>query len=295
MLDDQPPLMLKKRATDAHKGCFGRVLLIGGTRGMTGSIAMSAMAALRGGAGLVSAAIPDRCLETVAVFHPALMTIPLSDDGHGYFADESGLELPAIIESVDVIACGPGLRRNRGAISIVENLLENREKPRVLDADAINSLSLLVGDRSGAFLMDRIRNGGPMVFTPHPGELHRLTGVSASNREKQIEATLELSRDTQSTWVLKGGPSVVIHEGNIWVNSTGNPGMATAGSGDVLTGLIAALIGQGLSCCDAARLGVWVHGRAGDIAADRFGWAGLVATDLIQSLPTALSCVVDSS
>jgi NAD(P)H-hydrate epimerase len=303
-----PPLPWPARATDAHKGNFGRALLVGGSRGMAGSIALASIAALQTGSGLVSAAVPDRCLETVAGFHPSIMTIPLRDSDSGHFA--GGVELPDL-SPYDVIGCGPGMRPLDGSIEIVAALLQQIRTMRVFDADALNIIaqehlfdrpapprdqsapprdqsapprdpSTLPGDQS------------TLVLTPHPGELARLTGVSPKDRDGQIDAAESLVERFGLTIVVKGGPTVVIGKPDRdaaavrYVNPTGNPGMATAGTGDVLTGVVTSLAGQGLSGWDAARLGVFVHGSAGDIAARRHSQAAMTSLELLHCLPEAI-------
>lgn len=273
-----PPLRLPSRSDDAHKGNFGKALLIGASRGMSGSIAMSAIASLRCGAGLVSVAVPDRCLETVATFHPSLMTIGLPDHPEGTFAVEATVRVAKRLSDFSVVGCGPGMTTGPGSIRLVENLLQHRSIPRVLDADAINCLTHF--DWQGMV-------AGDVVLTPHPGELQRLTGVSPADREAQIDAAQTLAGDRGLVIVVKGGPTVVVDGDQRWTNHTGNPGMATAGSGDVLTGVVTALLGQGLSPWDAARLGVWLHGHAGDLAAAQYGQTGMTAVEILDALPTA--------
>lgn len=282
-----PPLRLPLRRTDAHKGDFGRALLVGGSRGMSGSIALSAIAALRTGAGLVTVAVPDRCLETVASFHPGIMTIPLPDDSAGQFSSEAATELVGHLANASAIGCGPGMTTEPGSVRIVQRLLSIKTIPRVLDADAINCIAI---DR----MIQEVDDLGPIVLTPHPGELQRLTGVSAADRPAQIEAAERLASDLGVVVVVKGGPTVVASKDEssanpVWTNTTGNPGMATAGSGDVLTGVITALLAQGLSPSDAARLGVWVHGRAGDLAAQLHGQPGMTAIEILDAIPVAIT------
>jgi NAD(P)H-hydrate epimerase len=243
---------------------------------MSGSISMSAISALRTGAGLVTAAVPDRCLETVAGYHPAVMTMPLADDGSGTFSLDAITDLAPILSSVDAIGCGPGMTTAAGSIRLVDRILRANRVPRVLDADAINVLPSLSW---------REIDKGTLVLTPHPGEFARLSGVSASDRSAQIDAAAALADDLDVVIVLKGGPTVVISRDQRWTNDTGNAGMATAGSGDVLTGVITSLLGQGLSGWDAARLGVWVHGRAGDEAAQQLGQPGMTAPDISAAIP----------
>lgn len=285
-MSSQPPFRLPARANDDHKGNFGRALLIGGSRGMSGSIALSAIAALRCGAGLVTAAIPDRCLETVASYHPCIMTIPLADDGDGRFSVDAAASLAGRISSATAIGCGPGMTTQAGSIAIVDRLLGARSTPRVLDADAINVLATLSLDESDSEL-------GSLVLTPHPGELKRLTGTSSKDRDGQIDAAKSFAKRTGAVMVVKGGPTVVVSREQVWTNTTGNPGMATAGSGDVLTGVITALLGQRLSAWQAACLGVWVHGMAGDRAADQHGQAGMTAWEILETLPEAIAAAAD--
>ncbi|QDV46818.1 ATP-dependent (S)-NAD(P)H-hydrate dehydratase [Stieleria neptunia] len=285
-----PPLPFPDRATDAHKGDFGRVLLIGGSRGMAGSIALSSMAALKTGSGLVSTAIPDRCLDTVAGFHPGIMTIPLADTDDGQF--HLSATLPAF-DSFDAVGCGPGMRTGPGSLRIVESLLQKNECLRVMDADAINLISEHQLLDSPALPRDQ----STLVLTPHPGELARLTGVSAGDRPGQLAAAESLVEKHGLTIVVKGGPTVVVgcdaDDGNAVrsVNNTGNPGMASAGSGDVLTGVITSLLGQRLSPWDAARLGVFVHGLAGDTAAAHHSQPGMTCVELLQALPAAIGLI----
>jgi len=281
------PLPWPDRAADAHKGDFGRALLVGGSRGMAGSIALSSIAALRTGSGLVSAAIPDRCLETVAGYHPGIMTIALQDTETGHFA--KGVALPDL-SPYDVIGCGPGMRPIDGSIEIVERLIHRSETPRVLDADAINVIA-----EHNLFNRPALpRDQSTLILTPHPGELARLTGVSPKDRDGQIHAAESIADRFGLTIIVKGGPTVVVGkpapDGPTarYVNTTGNPGMATAGSGDVLTGIVTSLAGQGLVGWDAARLGVYVHGLAGDFAAERYSQASMTSHELLTCLPDAI-------
>ncbi len=288
----EPPVRLPTRKASAHKGNFGRAMLLGGSRGMSGSIALSAIASLRVGAGLVTAVIPDRCLETVASFHPGIMTVPLSDDLQGRFALDAAVALGSILPAASAIGCGPGMTTCPGSIRIVERLL-HWKRPCVLDADAINVLSLLEGTVWKQQVADRAKST-PLILTPHPGELARLTGVAARDRETQISTATKLCDDHGFFMVVKGGPTVVVGpEGASWQNSTGNPGMATAGSGDVLTGVITALLSQGLPAWDAARLAVWVHGLAGDLAEQQHGQAGMTAVEICGGLPQAVKLVTN--
>ncbi len=257
---------------------------------MSGSIALSAIAALRTGSGLVTAAVPDRCLETVAAFHPGVMTLPLANDTKGCFRIDAAAGLSSLVKKFDAIGCGPGMTAQPGAIQIVERLLQETV-PRVLDADAINCLAQIGWPQAGA--------RSPFVLTPHPGEFQRISGVVASDRMAQINAAKGLADRTGIVIVLKGGPTVVVgstettNGQNQWTNTTGNAGMATAGSGDVLTGVITSLLGQGLSIWNAARLGVWIHGAAGDIAANQVGQTGMTSVEIAAALPEAAKAATE--
>lgn len=296
MIDAKPPVHLPSRPSAAHKGTFGRVMLVGGSRGMAGSISLSSIAALHTGSGLVSAAVPDRILETVAGFHPALMTTALPClDGH--FATDAWTELRDSVARHDAIGVGPGMGGGDGSVVIVEELLRQRRTSLVIDADALNIIS-----REGFFADDKFARSVedcPIVLTPHPGELARLTGVDAKDERAQLAAAQELAERLGITIVVKGGPTHVVdgsapdESHRVYVNSTGNPGMGTAGCGDVLTGVITSLLGQGLSGWDAARLGVWIHGRAGDVAAESISQAGMTAWHLVETLAIVADEMVD--
>ena len=283
-----PPITLPSRASDSHKGSFGRVMLIGGSRGMAGSVALSSIAALHSGSGLVSAAVPDCILETVAGFHPALMTIPLpcptNNFNSGCFGIDSWPTIKTSIAKYDAIGVGPGMTTNPGSTAIVEGLLHQRTTPVVFDADALNVIA------EQRWLRDPVtarRGNDPcVVLTPHRGELARLTSVPASAPEKQDKAACKLALRLNVTIVIKGGPTQVVGPdvSSHYTNTTGNPAMATAGTGDVLTGIITSLLGQGLTGRNAARLGVWIHGLAGDEAAKQTSCAGMTSLHLVEKL-----------
>jgi ADP-dependent NAD(P)H-hydrate dehydratase len=282
-----PPLLLPSRESDGHKGSYGRVLLVGGARGMSGAIALSAMASLRSGSGLVSVFLPDRCLETVAGFDPCLMTIAAPDTDQGHFALGAADMLKDRLKGIDAIGIGPGMGTGPGSEAIVGLLALLEETPRVFDADALNIMAgdNGIGENGTAFR-------GPVVLTPHPGELQRLTGAPAGDREMQIEAATELAQRLGITVVLKGANTLVTDGLSRWFNPTGNPGMATGGTGDCLTGIIASLLGQHLEPFAAAKLGTYAHGLAGDLAAVSLGQPGMTATDLLDHLPAAIRTVI---
>jgi len=287
MTSDLP--RLPNRESDAHKGNFGRVLLIGGSRGMSGAMAMAGMATLRSGAGLVKLAVPDVIVDTVATFEPSYMTVPLPCDANGRLTLSAWDDLEESLDEATHVALGPGMGRTDDVVRLATRIYCEFEKPMVVDADGLYAIA----QRPDALR----RPGGPRVLTPHAGEFARL--VQAESISEFIEDNLgdEASRtrlaqqlaEKCGVVVLKGHGTVVTNGKQTAVNGTGNPGMATGGCGDVLTGTIAGLLGQGLEAWDAARLGVHVHGLAGDLAAKELGEISMIASDLIRYLPAAFS------
>lgn len=281
MLDEIRTLSkLPPRSPDGHKGDFGRVLVIAGSRGMSGAAVLCGSAALRGGAGLVRTAVPRGILPIVAAGNPCYMTVPLSEDGEGRFTLAAVTELRQLICENNVAALGPGLGRSQDLDAMIADLLLQVEKPMVVDADALNAL---------AHDMSRFKeHAGPVVITPHPGEFARLLGTTITVvQEQRREHAARFAAEHGIVVVLKGRGTVVTDGRRIYENTTGNPAMATGGTGDVLTGLIAALLGQGLEPFAAAQVGVYAHGLAGDLARDRLG-ISLIASDLLDYLPLAL-------
>ncbi len=273
---------LPPRRPDAHKGDFGLALIVGGSRGMAGAAALAGMAALRGGAGLVRLAVPETVLDTVAGFEPSYMTIPLPADAAGRLAAGAFGRIAELAEQATVVACGPGLGRSFDLDQLVARLYEEIAKPMVFDADALNALA--------AEPDVLVRPGGPRILTPHPGEFARLIGRKL-DAELRHDAAVQLAARCGIVVVLKGHRTLVTDGRRQAINTTGNPGMATGGTGDVLTGLITALACQRLEPFDAARLGVHLHGLAGDLAAEELGQVSMLASDLIQYLPEAfLEC-----
>jgi ADP-dependent NAD(P)H-hydrate dehydratase len=271
---------LPPRPVEANKGTFGRVLVVAGSRGMSGAAVLCASAALRGGAGLVHLAVAADLLPLVAPANPCYLTVPLPGDDQGRL---SSAALPALLERVrasTVAAIGPGLGQSPELWHLLQGVLEQTPTPLVLDADALN---LLVG-RTEQLKAHR----GPMVLTPHPGEFARLIGCDTSVVQGGREAlAVRFAQDLGVVLVLKGHATLVTDGRRLYRNSTGNPGMATGGTGDVLTGLIGALIGQGLEAFAAAQLGTYLHGLAGDLARDEVGEVSLTASDLLNALPRA--------
>jgi ADP-dependent NAD(P)H-hydrate dehydratase len=273
---------LPPRQPDAHKGDFGRALLIGGSRGMAGAISLAGMACLRSGAGLVKLATPDCILDIVAGFEASYMTVPLPCDSSGRIKLKSPRKLTELLAPATCVACGPGLGRSKRLQSFVRSLYASVPQAMVIDADGLNAL---------AAVEDGLVNpAGPRILTPHPGEFNRLRKnppEHSESREQQVAAARELAAEHHVIIVLKGHRTVITDGSRSVENTTGNPGMATGGTGDILTGVITALVCQGLSPFDAAVLGAHVHGLAGDLAAAELGQVSLIASDLVRFLPQA--------
>lgn len=272
---------LKQRAVDAHKGNFGKLLIVGGSTGMSGAAALAGRAALRAGAGLVRVAVPKSVLPVVASIEPCFTTIALPEDDLGRISFKAVSRILDAVGHNDAVAFGPGIGVSGELRSILGTLLAQEGLRLVIDADGLNNLA-------GMTNWPSMLKARP-ILTPHPGEMKRLwSGLFRDPLppDRQEQAS-QLARQARSVVVLKGAGTVVTDGARIYVNSTGNPGMATAGSGDVLTGVIVALLGQGLSDFEASVLGVYVHGLAGDIAAKRLGQVSMIATDITQALADA--------
>jgi len=292
-LDLSTPLdfapLLAPRARDANKGSYGHVLVIGGSLGKAGAAAMAGFSALRAGAGLSTVATPKSVLATVASFHPELMTEPLPETEEGTIslrAFEAGLDV--FRERKTVIAIGPGISRNPETATFVRGMLKpgvvQADVPFVLDADGLNAFGGSVEMLNGH---DRT-----LVITPHPGEMSRLIGLSiAEIQAHRLEVARNFARDHELIVVLKGHRTLIAApDGAVWVNPTGNPGMATGGTGDILTGMVAGLIAQHPQrALEATALAVYLHGFAGDLASESVGENSLVATDLVRFLPQAFA------
>jgi len=270
---------LPSRAVDAHKGDFGRIYFVGGSVGMAGSIALAGMAALRTGAGLVSIATPSDCLDVVAGFCPSYMTLPLPCDAQGIVAVEAFDKLESNLGKADVLGCGPGLSQSKGVSGMVLRVQRELEIPVLFDADGLNALA-----KQSEVLKEA---AGPRVLTPHLGEFARLLQVNHIDADDARNMAIKVAKDWKSILVLKGPNTLVTDGERVYENQTGNAGLATGGTGDVLTGTITSLIGQGLEPFAAAQLGVYLHGIAGDLAAEVYGHAGMISADLIEFLPQA--------
>jgi len=266
---DEIRALFPRRKADAHKGHFGHALLVGGSPGYSGAITMAARAAVKSGAGLVSVAVPDSILSIAAPSCPEAM---VHEMGH----------LDSLLGKCTAAMIGPGLGNNAGTAKLVEHLLKTAPVPLVLDADAIN---VLAGNPE---IIAKAKC--PVVITPHPGELGRLLGISSDAvQNDRRNACRKAAEKTGAVVVLKGaGTLLSVPSGELFINLTGNPGMATGGSGDVLAGLLAGLLAQGIKPLDAAQAAVWIHGKAGDAAALRKTQAALSAGDIIKFLPCAM-------
>jgi len=271
---------IKPRPSESHKGSFGSLLVIAGSRGYTGAAALASMAALRAGAGLVTLACPDSVNDILEVKLTEVITRPVRGDGGGTLAAGALDQLLAMREKFDALAVGPGLGLNDETRAVVRGVLSGCPKPVTVDADGLNAL---VGDLD---VLSKVE--GPVVLTPHPGEMSRLTGVASAEIVANPERTAnDFAAEHGVVVALKKHATVVADGTRVFVNDTGNPGMATAGSGDVLTGVIGALLAQGLSAFEAAALAVHLHGWAGDLARDAKGEVSLIASDLLDYLPAA--------
>ena len=285
--------LLSPRHPEAHKGSFGHVLVVGGSVGKAGAAAMAGMAALRSGAGLVTVACPRSVLPTVGGFMPELMTEPLEETETGTIslrALEYG-RMEALLRDKSVVALGPGIGRHPETAEFVRTLVEKFSAPMVIDADGLNAF------QGCAEKLDGSKH--PLVLTPHPGEMSRLAGTPTAEVEKnRITVARKFAQEHRLVLVLKGHRTLTARaEGRVWVNHSGNPGMATGGMGDILTGMVAGLWGQALHLApaagldrttDAAVTAVYLHGLAGDVACERMGEHPLVATDLLAALPEAI-------
>ncbi|MGO9123888.1 MAG: NAD(P)H-hydrate dehydratase [Terriglobales bacterium] len=274
--------LIGPRPAASNKGNFGHVLVIGGSLGKSGAAAMAGMAALRSGAGLSTVAIPKSILPTVAGFHPELMTEPLAETRAGSISLRALRSLGNLAEGKTVLAIGPGISRIPETSKLVRTLVKTQSLPIVLDADGLNAFAGHAAELSG--------KGRSLVITPHPGEMARLLGstVAAVQRDR-IRVARDFAREHRVIVVLKGHRTLVADpSGEIWVNTTGNPGMATGGTGDILTGMVAGLVAQNpKQILEAVIASVHLHGLAGDVAREQLGEHSLVATDLLEALPEA--------
>ncbi|MFN0150495.1 MAG: NAD(P)H-hydrate dehydratase [bacterium] len=282
-------LRLPARAPDAHKGVAGRVVVVGASPGLTGAVYLAGMAALRAGAGLVTLAVPRGVQPILAAKATELMTLGLSETKAHLLGSPAARELLDFAENFDVIAIGPGLGRGAEVRAFVSDVLDGWRGRVVVDADALWSLANGLARLRGA---GESSNTGvsDLVVTPHLGEAERLSGEARDEiAADRIAFVRRCAQTMAGTFLLKGNPTIVADQaGGVTLNTTGNSGMATTGAGDVLTGVIAGLLAQGMRGADAARAGAWLHGRAGDIAAAAHGFRSLIATDILDALSPAI-------
>lgn len=274
--------MVGPRPRDSNKGMYGHVLVAGGSLGKSGAAAMAGFSALRSGAGLVTVATPRSALGTVAAFRPELMTEPLAETDAGSISNQAIDEFNRLAENKTVLAIGPGISRHPSTAEFVRSIVSKSQTPVVLDADGLNAFENRAQELNG---QDRT-----LVLTPHPGEMARLTGLStAAIQRDRVNVARSFARDHQLILVLKGDRTIVASpDGEAWVNTTGNPGMATGGTGDILTGIVAGMLAQNSKRAFLAVLAaVCLHGLAGDVAEESTGEQSLVATDLVVALPEA--------
>lgn len=265
--------LLPQRHRDMHKGNAGKILMLCGSLGYTGAAALCAMGALRSGAGLVYLGVPESiyAIEAVKLTEPIVFPLP---EQEGMFSEEAVSHLSNRLPKTDVVVIGPGIGKSKGTLALVQWILDTFEGPVVVDADGINVL---------AAHKDIVRGRtAPTILTPHEMEFQRLGGRLTGNRPE--DAGL-LAQELGAVVVLKGCRTVITDGFDYYVNPTGNPGMATGGSGDVLSGVIAALLGQGLTPMKAAACGAWLHGAAGDICAGEIGQYGMLPSDMLSVLP----------
>ena len=270
---DQVLRLLPDRDPRAHKGNFGKILLLCGSRGYTGAAALAAMGSLRSGAGLVYLAVPE-CIyeiEAVKLTEAIVRPVPSRD---GTYAVEAAQEVRALLATMDAVLIGPGMGQSEGALAVLEEVLDHFDGPIVVDADGLNLMA------THKVLLRR-RNG-PTVLTPHGGEFKRLAPDFQGDR---LSGAVEFANEHGCILVLKGHETLITDSAVCYRNSTGNPGMAVGGSGDVLAGMIVSLLGQGIEPLQAAALGAWLHGAAGDLSAERLGQYAMLPTDLLEDLP----------
>ena len=268
------------RPNDSNKGMYGHVLVVGGSAAKPGAPSMAGLAALRSGAGLVTVASASSAIGSISGYSPALMTEPLPETVSGNVSNEALAEINVLLKGKTVAAVGPGLGTEEPTVQLVRELYKTVNIPLVADADGLNALA------GGDLKTDKLR-----ILTPHPGEMGRLTGTSAKDvQAARLEMAERLARDSGAVIVLKGDRTLIAFpDGYTWVNPTGCPAMATGGTGDVLTGMVAGLVAQHPQDWKRAVIAaVWLHGRAGEIGAARLGEESFIATDLLRFLPSAI-------
>lgn len=265
--------ILPDRDPNAHKGNFGRILLLCGSEGYTGAAYLTAMGALRSGAGLVYLGVP-RCIyaiEAVKLVEPVVFPLP---DHQGGLSVDAISEIQNRLEKMDAVLIGPGIGQSEGALQALQSVLTNFDGPVVLDADGLNLLSIHKNLLRG--------RTAPTILTPHDGEFFRLGG---SRDPERVRAAEELAKELSCIVLRKGHETIITDGSRTYINHTGNPGMAVGGSGDLLAGILVSLLGQGIAPFEAAACAAWLHGRAGDLCAERVGQYGMLPSDMLDVLP----------
>lgn len=275
------PSKLPNRGRSAHKGNCGRVLILAGSRVFPGAAALALAGAARGGAGYVIGAVPRSISDKISIFLPSAIVAGQKETASGQFSFAGLHDILGLVHTCDALVLGPGWGKSEGLAALMGAVLKKVSVPVVLDADALNLLS---DDLSP------LANVPNLILTPHPGEAARLLQTTTSEIEKDRPSSLSRLIELQpSVFVLKGAGTLVGEKKQTFLNSTGNPAMAVAGMGDVLSGLIGALLAQGSDPYDAACQSVWAHGRAGDLAASEIGHRGVIPMDVVDRLPRALA------
>jgi NAD(P)H-hydrate epimerase len=280
------PLQLLKRRPNSHKGDFGHVFILAGSTGFTGAGILAGRSSLRAGAGLVTIGVPESLLEVFEKQVVEVMTLGLPETKEGSLSPKALAKINQFLKKAEVLALGPGLSFNPSTQTLVRRIVASCTLPMVIDADALSALAghlRLLRETKGERRRTR-------VITPHPGEMARLIKKPVSyiqaNRKK---AALDFAKKFGVNIILKGHHSVVASSyGKVYINKSGNPGMATAGSGDCLTGIVAAFLAQGLDCFSAAKYAAFIHGLAGDLAVKEKGELGLIASDIVEKIPEAI-------
>ena len=280
------PAQLSQRKLNTHKKDFGHVLILAGSQGLSGAAVLCSQATMRSGCGMATLGIPKSLNMAMEAKLTEVMTRPLAETEQLTLSPKALSYIRKLSREVDVLALGPGLSTNRSTQALIRTLILSIDKPMIVDADGLNALVGYLDD----FRLQTQRLKSVRILTPHPGEMARLLDVTPDfiqgRREKIAK---QFSKKYNAIVVLKGYKTIVAGpKGEVYINKTGNPGMATAGSGDVLTGIITSFISQGLKAFEAAKFAVYIHGLAGDLAAKEKGQLGLIASDMIEKIPQAI-------
>ena len=280
------PTQLLRRKNNVHKGDFGHIFILAGSARFSGAAALCSEAALRAGAGLVTLGIPRSLNQAIIKIKAReVMTLPLPATRQGSLSLAAYKKIKDFLRDTDIVIIGPGLGQENSTQRLILRLITESNKPMVIDADGLNALAGHLGKVKGK--KAKVKS---LILTPHPGEMARLVGSSVIEvQRKRKDIAKNFARRHKVTLVLKGHNTVVAdYSGRLYINRTGNPGMATAGSGDVLSGMIAAFLGQGLDAFSAAKYAVYLHGLAGDLASEEKTQISLIASDIIAKIPEAI-------